>query len=139
AFARRIVNSGRLSVPATLDGSVLNTPDVDRFEGAMRPGASAADAPLLRHGEPSWLLRELGPDFTLLVFGAAPDWAATLPLKTLAIDGVTLQDRDGCLQRRYDARPGTAYLLRPDQHVCARWRAPNDAAVRAALARATAS
>ena len=37
---------------------------------------------------------------------------------------------------RYDARPGTAYLIRPDQHVCARWRAPSEAGVRAALARA---
>src|SRR2546429_4848108 len=31
-FARRIVNSGRLSVPATLHGSALNTPDTDTFE-----------------------------------------------------------------------------------------------------------
>ena len=57
-------------------------------------------------------------------------------MKTLAIDGQTLLDSDGWLQRRYDARPGTAYLLRPDQHVCARWRAPTEAAVRAAMARA---
>ena len=27
---------------------------------------------------------------------------------------------DGEAARRYDARPGTVYLLRPDQHVC--WR-----------------
>jgi 3-(3-hydroxy-phenyl)propionate hydroxylase len=38
--------------------------------------------------------------------------------------------------RRYDARPGTCYLLRPDQHVCARWRAFDLGAVRAAIARA---
>ena len=136
AFARRIVNSGRLSVPATLDGSALNSADTDAFDSAMRPGAAAADAPLVKRGEPTWLLRELGRDFTLLTFGAAPAWAAALPVKTLAIDGQTLRDSDGWLQRRYDAGPGTAYLLRPDQHVCARWRAPNEVAVRAALARA---
>ena len=28
-FARRLVNSGRLSVPAVLAGSTLNTPDAD--------------------------------------------------------------------------------------------------------------
>jgi 3-(3-hydroxy-phenyl)propionate hydroxylase len=39
--------------------------------------------------------------------------------------------------RRYDARPGTAYLIRPDQHVAARWRRVDLAAVQAALARAT--
>jgi 3-(3-hydroxy-phenyl)propionate hydroxylase len=40
--------------------------------------------------------------------------------------------------QRYDAQPGTVYLLRPDQHVCARWRRPSPAAVRAAHARALA-
>ena len=40
-FARRIVNSGRLSVPASLRESPLNTPDVDRFQGRMVPGAAA--------------------------------------------------------------------------------------------------
>ncbi|MFM2067829.1 MAG: hypothetical protein RLZZ584_2738, partial [Pseudomonadota bacterium] len=52
-FARRIVNSGRLSVPATLDGSALNTPDRDTFAGAMRPGAPAVDAPLDASGQGS--------------------------------------------------------------------------------------
>ena len=49
-FARRIVNSGRLSVPATYVGSPLNTPDADvrAFSGGMLPGAAAADAPLSR-------------------------------------------------------------------------------------------
>jgi len=137
AFARRLVNSGRLSVPCVLRDSPLNTPDTDTFDGLMIPGATAADAPLRCGGADAWLLRRLGHDFTLLVFGAAPAWAGELPVRTLVIDGKAALDRDGCLQRRYDATPGTAYLLRPDQHVCARWRHPSAAAVRAALARAT--
>ncbi len=56
-FARTLVNSGRLSVPATLHGSVLNTPDSDNFEGRMVPGSVALDAPVqLADGSASWLL-----------------------------------------------------------------------------------
>jgi 3-(3-hydroxy-phenyl)propionate hydroxylase len=128
AFARRIVNSGRLSMPATLGGSPLNTPDEDDFAGAMVPGAPAVDAPLAG----SWLLRRLGPGFTLMLCGSAPAWTAALPLTALPVPHV------GTLAQRYDLQPGTAYLLRPDQHVCARWRAPTEAKVRAALKRATA-
>ena len=49
-----------------------------------------------------------------------------------------IEDSEGLAAKRYDARPGTCYLLRPDQHVCARWRAFELGAVRAAIARATA-
>lgn len=135
-FARKLVNSGRLSVPATLHDSSLNTPDTDSFEGAMVPGAPAADAPLSIDGRRTWLLRELAQGFTLLVWDALPAWADGLPLKRLVLSPA--QDPQGCLARRYDLQPGTAYLLRPDQHVCARWRQPAEAVVRAALARACA-
>jgi 3-(3-hydroxy-phenyl)propionate hydroxylase len=135
-FARRIVNSGRLSLPSCYRDSPLNTPDVDGdWPAEPSLGAPAADAPLRRGTEPAWLLRELGPEFTLLVFGPAPAWGVGLPLKLLAIDG-RLTDGEGCATRRYGARTGSAYLIRPDQHVCARWRAPGAEAVRAALARA---
>ena len=158
-FARTLVNSGRLSVPATLDASPLNTPDSARFEGRMRPGAAAADAPVTRADDTrSWLLRELGDGFTALVYGdagagriaaelqAAVDGLA--PLKVLhvgpctadahadAIDSVI--DHDGLVAERYDLLPGSVYLLRPDQHVCARWRQPSADALRAALKRALA-
>ncbi|MBC7715899.1 MAG: FAD-dependent oxidoreductase [Pseudorhodobacter sp.] len=135
-FARRVVNSGRLSVPSTLIGSALNTADVDEFSGSMVPGAPALDAPLVWAGRRTWLLRELGADFTLLVFGTAPDWAANLKLKVLAIESGV--DTSCHAKQRYDARPGTVYLLRPDQHVCARWRTPTHAAVQNAIAKATA-
>ncbi len=137
AFARCLVNSGRLSVPATLSDSPLNSADTADFAGAMVPGAVAADAPLRREGRPTWLLRELGDDFTLLMFGTAPPWAPALGLQCVVLDAAGgLEDVEGLASARYDARPGTAYLIRPDQHVCARWRAPGEAGVRAALARA---
>lgn len=146
-FARRIVNSGRLSVPATLHGSALNTPDSDAFEGTQLPGAVLADAPMRRPGKEgtAWLLRALGPDFTLLHFGPTPPWAQQLDgVRNLSIAAegeahaaqADLIDAQGLAARRLDARPGTSYLLRPDQHVCARWRCPDEAGVRAALERA---
>ena len=159
AFARTLVNSGRLSVPATLHDSVLNTPDADAFEGALLLGAAAADAPVLRaDGSAGWLLRELGDGFTAVV-GDAPGFDAVaaelrsgaegvLPLRIvrvltagsvpLASNLTTLVDRDGLVAKRYDLQPGTVYLLRPDQHVCARWRKAGAASVRAALRRALA-
>jgi 3-(3-hydroxy-phenyl)propionate hydroxylase len=141
-FARRIVNSGRLSVPATLHGSSLNTPDRDAFAGAMVPGAPAVDAPLPGGG---WLLRRLaGNGFTALVFGdeaGASEKAAEQVTQgaqgLVPVDLVRLPVQ-GLLAQRYDAQPGTVYLLRPDQHVCARWRAPTSADVAAALGRALA-
>ncbi len=139
AFARRIVNSGRLSVPATLHASPLNTPDIDAFAGTQVPGAVLLDAPLARQDQPTWLLRALGPEFTLIVFGAAPAWAFGMPQVQVLQIGVDVLDTEGLANQRLDALPGTAYLVRPDQHVCARWRAPTQAAVRAALARATAA
>ena len=135
AFARRIVNSGRLSVPATLRSSPLNTPDTDAFSGAMVPGAPAVDAPLEDGG---WLLRRLaGNGFAALVFegdGAAVSTGAEgiVPVEMIRLPAT------GTAAQRYDARPGTVVLLRPDQHVCARWRAPTAADVAAALRRALA-
>jgi len=144
AFARTLVNSGRLSVPATLHGSTLNTPDDGAFDGAMLPGAPAADAPVtLRDGQASWLLPQLGPGFTVLL--AAPDAGDLakvdghgLDVKVLTVDAAKgdLVDTQGLLARRYDLRPGTVYLLRPDQHVCARWRATGADEVGRAIRRA---
>jgi len=148
-FARKLVNSGRLSVPATLRDSALNSADADAFAGTMVPGAVAADAPLMRRGEKTWLLRELGADFTLLVFRAGGDspspdaWADACPagidLSVRCIAPDELADVEGLAAQRYDARTGATYLVRPDQHVAARWRrAPSVADVRAAIERACA-
>jgi 3-(3-hydroxy-phenyl)propionate hydroxylase len=150
-FARALVNSGRLSVPATLRGSPLNTADADAdaFEGAMVPGAVAADAPVvLDDGSADWLLAQSHPTgFTAVVFGtgeAADDArrAISAAASTVGVPVATvripLDDAHALAARRYDGRDGTAYLLRPDQHVCARWRRAEAGAVAAALRRALA-
>ena len=146
-FARTLVNSGRLSTATTLHGSPLNTSDADTFDGAMVPGAAAADARVTRaDGREAWLLRSLGDGVTALV-GA--DGATETMLRTLAPTSLTvlaiappdastpadLVDVDGAAARRYDLRPGTVVLLRPDAHVCARWRRPTPAQVHAAIER----
>ncbi|OYV01313.1 MAG: FAD-dependent oxidoreductase, partial [Burkholderiales bacterium PBB5] len=160
AFARALVNSGRLSVPTHLVGSALNTPDLpaDSFAGPLQPGSPLADAPVASaSGQPSWLLRHTGNRFQLLLFVESPEAidAATraalarladpggqqpaLPVHTLLVakrgsgtvpPGCTLVvDSEGLAARRCDARTGTAYLLRPDQHVAGRWRKLDTAAV----------
>jgi len=47
-------------------------------------------------------------------------------------------DSAGLIAQRYDGRPGTVVLLRPDQHVCARWRRVSGDAAHRALRRALA-
>jgi len=161
AFGRALVNSGRLSVPAFLTDSSLNTPDEPgaAFAGRMLPGAPMDDAPVVENGTPGWLLDKVGGEFVLLCFvddqktldaavlavSPAPTFPG-IPLRTVlvsrtpgtAVDGfTTLEDARGIIAQRYDARPGTVYLLRPDQHVAARWRSLDPATIRAAVARAT--
>jgi len=154
-MGRALVNSGRLSVPALLTASPLNTPDSETFAGWMLPGAPLDDAPVRAGGERGWLLPRTGEGFVLMLFGT-PDSAqrsafealakGPIPVRPLVVmpagepgpAGLSwVEDTEGLVARRFDARPGTAYLIRPDQHVAARWRRLDADAVRAALARAT--
>ncbi len=156
AFARQLVNSGRLSLPATLSTSPLNTPDRTAFVSPMAPGSPAADAPVTGAGG-NWLLDYLGRGFTLLLFEpGVPASDRLRDLAELAADPIACESllvgaagaalpsgvraiaaASGMLAERYDAKPGTTYLFRPDQHVCARWRGFDLTQTRAAIARAT--
>ena len=154
-FARALVNSGRLSVPSWLADSSLNTPDESAFAGRMIPGAPMDDAPL---ADGSWLLQHLGNRFQALHYvenAGALDAATAKALGELAFKGIavepivvaqkgqapaglkTLIDAKGRAAERYDLKPGTTYLARPDQHVAARWRQFDAIKLQSALARAT--
>jgi 3-(3-hydroxy-phenyl)propionate hydroxylase len=140
-FARPLVNSGRLSTPTPYLQSSLNTPDEEAFDGLMKPGTNCADAPIEKDGKPAWFLNTIGDGFVALVFGDAPVadvGFGKIKARVLRV-GKDIQDREGHLTRRYDARPGTTYLIRPDQHVAARWRAFDAAKISKALARAVSA
>ena len=150
AFARRLVNSGRLSLPSTYRQSPLNTPDCDTFAGLLCPGAPLADAPVSIAGKAAWFLRQVGGQFSVLLFADAASAVNVQSLQSFALPvllvlpagvkapaGVAaIEDSEGLLAARFDAQPGTVYLLRPDQHVAARWRALDVAALQSALSRA---
>ena len=134
-FARRMINSGRLSV-ATVYDTPLSTPDEDRFAGSARLGAPVPDAPIrTRGGSDSHLLENIGGEFTLLYVkdGAPPSVPAGIRLATVGED---ILDSEGSFAQRFDPTPGAAYLLRPDQHLCARWRQVDAGKIAAARARA---
>ncbi|WP_323031395.1 FAD-dependent oxidoreductase [Brachymonas denitrificans] len=158
AFARALVNSGRLSVPSWLCTSSLNTADSDSFAGNMIPGAPMDDAPVTAQGKDDWLLHHVGNRFKVLVYAddaSQLDAATVAALRDLAKDNIpaealvlartgqapdglpTLLDSKGRLMERYDLQSGSTYLCRPDQHVAARWRQFDAGKVRAAVARAT--
>ncbi len=125
AFARPLVNSGRLSVPCVYDGFALFGEDALAGPSVSRPGASCPDAPL---GD-GFLLDELGEDFTVLAIGgAAPEW------EDPAVKVLHIAEPSKALSDRYlGTREMAVYLIRPDHHVVARWETFDATCVSAAL------
>ncbi len=113
-FARRLVNSGRLSQPASLAGLSLQTPPGDDAPAGFPVGAAMADAPLAGS---DWLLNRFGSGFALLAVAAEPPPGLPQELPVVRIDEPT-----ALLAARYGK--GMFYLVRPDQHVAARFSAP---------------
>ncbi len=133
-FARSLVNGGRLSKPCALA-------DPDDADAPMRPGSPCTDAPVVVDGEPGWLLERLGGGFKALVFGPVPPG---LPVEALSVvrEGVeaaggALVDAEGLVRARYGGGEGVTCLIRPDQHVAARFDRPDAGALGRALERAT--
>jgi 3-(3-hydroxy-phenyl)propionate hydroxylase len=131
---RPMVNSGRLSVPCTYDGSPLNGPDCALMPDRSRPGSPLVDAPV----PGGWLLDQTGFGFQLMTIDEnAPGTLDVDGIEIKRLELATADDADGYLKQRYLGDATSAvYLIRPDQHVAARWDHYDEAAVKAALRKA---
>jgi len=163
AFVRPLYH-WRASRPHEYSHSMLNSPRDDNalFQAGPAHGAPPQN---VRLDDDDHLLDHLGGGFDLLYFthaSALPEdvqsavqaaRARGTPLKVTAVGAAqpvagadrTLPDAQGRLRERYGVPAsdslhpqahGAAYLLRPDQHICARWLALDAAGLQAALAQA---
>lgn len=158
----KVLVDPRQSTPYDYVDSRLTTigGDENLFQRGPRAGAPLQNVRLADALKPhNYLLDHLGQDFNLIVFGEgaahkgallsevpnaharsielinvarSPADLAQLP------DAMVVPDEAGRVFEKYDAVPGTAYLVRPDGHVCARWRTASAANVASALVRACA-
>lgn len=135
----------RTSRPHEYVQSSLNSVGDDNllFKAGPAHGAPPVN---VRFAPDSYLLDQLGGGFDLLYFTDGPTIPAELRAvidgvksrnigvrliavtsqNVVAVDGadVVLDDSEGRCRTRYGVMAnGAAYLLRPDQHVCARWMA----------------
>jgi 3-(3-hydroxy-phenyl)propionate hydroxylase len=120
AFARPLVNSGRLSDACIYP---LTGPDDAALPPKSRPGAVAPDAPLAE----GWLIDRLGRAPVLLAIGQAAPQVAGLRVLELPVTPE--------VRARYLGEAAQAlYLIRPDQIVAARWVSATPEAIATALA-----
>lgn len=146
----------RTSRPHDHTASALNSfpQDDAAFAGGAACGAPAAN---VRLGADDFLFDHLRTGFHLVVFaGAAADeeladtlreaGRAEVPVVRVVVGGgelarladVAVGDDEGRVAAKWAAGPGSAYLLRPDLHVAARWPKVSADRFRTALAVATA-
>lgn len=151
-FAKAFINTGRFAVWPVLEHSTISAPDDPGFGPQGRPGTPAFDCALeAADGSRVWFGDRIGNDFVLVLYGAAEDISPALGERldalfatrvvTIRPAGASGSDKDlvdaeGSFASLYDARPGTAYLFRPDQHVLGRWRRLDADVVVASLKRA---
>ena len=132
-FARKLLNSGRLSQPCSLEDMALQTPGA----APIAPGSALVDAPLAGSEGDTWLSEQITQGFTLVGFGDVilPDVPGIQRLGVnQRADYPCFTATDNHAMRRYGAN--RAYLFRPDGHVCATFDAPDADAISDARNRA---
>jgi len=131
----------RQTAAVAYTASSLSTPDAEAWKSGPGPGEVLPEVPVA--GPVGHVTEIVGPGFVLLHFGAPSD---TAPAEGLRVVPVLKQadarwpqaliDAGGRLAHEFDAIEGSAYLLRPDGHVAARFKLISAAALHAALRRA---
>lgn len=110
-------------------------------EGALCAWAASSGVELLLIAPPAW---GGSADSTATPGGATPSPAgstatpggSTPSPAGSAFHAVVYQDAEGLVHERLDLRPGTAYLIRPDRHLAARFRHPEPGLLTQALGHA---
>lgn len=129
------------------------SPDVEAFDAGPVPGAVAVEVPLDERGRfLSDILR--APGFTVLGFALTAelkqslvDAVASLPVPAQVRsvgsggenDVVVSAESMARIQQAYGAADGSAYLVRPDGHIAARWHHPSPETVWKAVSLACAA
>ncbi|MCC7411209.1 MAG: FAD-dependent oxidoreductase [Gammaproteobacteria bacterium] len=147
-FTRALINP-RQSTPYDYVDSPLSShhETCARFSTGPRAGAAACN---VRLGADDYLLDHLDNGFTGLLFGpvaadvrnhlarilAGVGTVIDVDPRATTATGRTVPDAGGHVADVYGATAGSFYLLRPDGHVCARWRHVDVAQVGDALAMA---
>lgn len=150
----------RTSRPHDYFGSALNAGDDDNsvFRNGPADGSPIRNVKLGDAGGGDYLFDHLGASFYLFCFRTGDALPGELLAEAVAIrargipfsivafaaDGksvggadLMLDDRAGRAQAKYcDGGQPAAYLVRPDQHVCARWIQPTAERLRSAMAAA---
>jgi len=116
-FARRLINSGRLSQPCTLEGMPLQT--------GAHPlvGQAIIDMPV----DGGWLIEHAQGQFTLLTLDEQ-DWPN--------LEGVRILPLRASEHAKHRYGKTGAFLLRPDGHICAQFDTPDVTEIKTALSRA---
>ena len=152
AFVRPLYH-WRTSRPHAYSGSALNSQGDDN--ALFKAGPAHGAPPLnIRLSADNYLLDHLGGGFELIYFTENSEIPAPLqkvvtqtrsrgiPLRVIAVSNAgsvsgankTLADPHGHFRKRWGIpASGGAYLLRPDQHICARWLTLDATRLQAAL------
>ncbi len=134
-FARKLINSGRLSVPCSLEAKTLQQNDESNGIKQVQVGDVVLDAPVKADGDSTWLVSQVQGEFTLLGVGDVelPDVGGVrrIGINQSNVNYKTLHDEEGLATRRYGE--GNAYLLRPDGHVLAIYKSPDAGKIRSVL------
>ena len=143
--ARVLVDSGKLAEPYWYIGSPLTTgsppADFPTEPGATRPpvaGVLCPDGPVTVAGEPAVTrLRELFGEtthgFTVLSYGFDCALRTPAPTRSYRLDRI---DADGVVSAALNSGPGWCGLVRPDGHLAAVLREPDEGELTDAVDRA---
>ncbi|NSY38151.1 FAD-dependent monooxygenase [Leisingera sp. ANG59] len=127
-FAGELANPRQMT-PYSYAASPAVQADDTGFEDGPQPGTVLPDA----RTSDGFLSGILGPGFSLVTFGEALAGTAA----ELGLTHIVLPPGSDAA-RLLSASPDSAYLIRPDTHIAARWRRATPGALRQALACATA-